>query len=204
MSAPYQALFQSGPDILEDPWPIICAAHHTMDEWEIHLLESNTREAYKLAFRAEMLYNKIVILSPTRFKQARGPYADLLILEHALHYASTMFALVRPENAHIHTSYDLLRTVFVVETSLEIMGKHACMSNESPPPSPHISGSDIRIPTLPVRSASDRLPSCIMTLQLLRQVLPVLGSKYGREGGFTDLYTQLEGRMESLRARIGS
>ncbi|KAL8869160.1 MAG: hypothetical protein Q9174_004478, partial [Haloplaca sp. 1 TL-2023] len=50
VSAPYQALFQSGPAILEDPWPIIGGAHHTMDEWETHLLESNLQEAYKLAF----------------------------------------------------------------------------------------------------------------------------------------------------------
>lgn len=176
----------------------------SMEEWESKLRQSNLQKAFQLSFRTEMLYIKIVLLSPFRLQQPLEDYGDLLIFEHGVDYARTLSALINDRvNASICTSYDLLRTIFVAKRFLDVLGNRAdeiCNSDSSSHP-PRISGSNINLPHLPMTSGHERLGLGIETLQVLDSIGHGLGKKYGTQPAWRALKPRLDRLLVTLQAR---
>lgn len=207
VSPAYQSLFQSGPDSVHSPWPTICAACHAIDEWYTHLQETSIQTSFKLCFQAEMLYTKILLLSPSRRQKPLEDYGQLLLLEHAIAYSQITSAFIKDHtNRFLWTSYDLSRTIFVAQRTLEIFETFpkACFSNPSPQPPRPLPKADHRIPPLLERNGQKRLHVGIETLRLLDGIVRVLARKYGVPSSWRDLKLRFE-RMEAmLRARAAT
>ncbi|KAL9601538.1 MAG: hypothetical protein Q9179_002834 [Wetmoreana sp. 5 TL-2023] len=202
-SAPYQLLFRSGPDILQKPWPVICAAHQAFSEWESQLHQAKVQGPFKLSFRSEMLYTKILLLSPTRLKQQIEDYGQLRIFDHAVAYSRTLSALVNDRaKATICTSYDILRTIFVVQRLLEVCEQHAgiCFGDCIPHP-PHVSESKHSLPLLTARTGRERRSLAIEALQLLDGIVRILGKKYGISNAWRELEPRVHTMQTSLQDR---
>ncbi|KAL9581245.1 MAG: hypothetical protein Q9212_004007 [Teloschistes hypoglaucus] len=207
VSPAYQSLFQSGPDSVHDPWPTICAAYHEIDEWYSHLQKTSIQNQLKLCFQQEMLYTKILLLSPSRRQKPLEDYGQLLILEHAIAYSQIMSTFIKdPTNRFLWTSYDLSRTLFVAQKTLEVFENFPkiCFSNPSPQPPRHLPKAEHRIPPLPERNGRERLHLGIETLRLLDGIVRVLARKYGVPSSWRNLKRRFE-RMETmLRARAAT
>ncbi|KAL8701523.1 MAG: hypothetical protein Q9224_000461 [Gallowayella concinna] len=203
-SVAYQSLFLSGPDALLDPYPAICAAHLEMDKWNDELHQIRMPDESKLSFRCEMLYNKILLLSPFRLERPLEDYGQLLILEHAIGYSHTISSLVRNHiHATICTSYDLLRTIFVVQKFVHVLAEYEDLffNVDLPLPSyPSISGSAI-FPSLHIEDGHKRLRMAVESLHLLDNVLRTLGRRYGTSNAWIDARRAIERIQNTLRAR---
>ncbi|KAL8661135.1 MAG: hypothetical protein Q9202_005850 [Teloschistes flavicans] len=207
VSPAYQSLFQSGPDRVHDPWPTICAACHAMDEWYLHLQETSIQNSFKLSFHLEMLYLKILLLSPFRLPRPLEDYGQWLILEHSIAYSQILSTFIKdPTNRSLWTSCDLSRTIFVAQRTLEIFESfpEVCFSNPSPQPPRQLSKAEHRIPSLPERNGRERLHLGIETLRLLDSIVRVLARNYGVPSSWKDIKPRFE-RMEAmLQARDGT
>lgn len=201
-SIPYLTLFQSGPDALHNPWPTLCSAHLALDKWERDLCQTNLQEAHKSLFRSEMLYIKIVLLSPSRLSRPLEDYGQLLIFEHALRYAQIMSSLAEDHvNAAECTSYDLLRTMFVAQRLVKVLTSHGelCFS-DSVSTVPRISAST-DLPRLTILTGRERLSLAVTTLSTLDVVIRGLGRRYGIPNAWTEYKPQFDRVYTSLDAR---
>ncbi|KAL8803457.1 MAG: hypothetical protein Q9182_003154 [Xanthomendoza sp. 2 TL-2023] len=203
-SVAYHSLFLAGPDALLDPWPMICSAYLEMDKWNDELHQIPIPDSTKLSFRSEMLYNKILLLSPFRLERPLEDYGQLLVLEHAIGYSHTISPLVNNNtNASICTTYDLLRTVFVAQKFVQALAEYEdlCFRVDLPPPSyPTISGATT-FPALHVEDGHKRLRMTVESLHLLDNVLRILGRRYGTSNTWIDARLAIERMQNSLRAR---
>ncbi|KAI4107163.1 MAG: hypothetical protein L6R37_001740 [Teloschistes peruensis] len=202
-----QSLFQSGPDSVHDPWPSICAAYHAIDDWHSHLQETSIQNSFKLCFQPEVLYTKILLLSPSRLQKPLEDYGQLLILEHSIAYSQIMSTFIKDHtNRSLWTSYDLSRTVFVAQRTLEIFENFpkVCFSNPSPQPPQQSPKTEHRIPPLAVRNGRERLYSGIETLRLLDGIVRVLARKYGVPSLWRELKLRFERMETTLRARAAT
>ncbi|KAL8691979.1 MAG: hypothetical protein Q9218_002903 [Villophora microphyllina] len=204
VSSPYQSLFESGPDCLQNPWPTICAAYQAIDEWCSSLHKTTIEESFKLSFQPEMLYLRTLLLSPFRLQRPLEDYGQLLILEHAVAYSQSLYTLTNDRvNKILCTSYDLSRTVFVAKRLLDIFETYAdtCFSDASAQPPERISQSTNHTPLLPTRNGRERLQLGIETLRLLDKIVCVLGIKYGVPNSWRNMKPRFEKMEALLRAR---
>ncbi|KAL8717647.1 MAG: hypothetical protein Q9225_005120 [Loekoesia sp. 1 TL-2023] len=203
-SMSYHSLFQSGPDVLHDPWPTLCSAHLALDEWERDLCRMNLQEAHKSLFRSEILYIKIVLLSPSRLSCPLEDYGQLLIFEHALRYTQIISSLVEDRaNAAACTSYDLLRTIFVAQRFVEVLARHGelCFS-DLVPPVPRASASALTdLPCLSTLAGRERLSLGVTTFSMLDIAIQNLGRRYGIPSAWAEFKPQFDGVYASLDAR---
>ncbi|KAL8839402.1 MAG: hypothetical protein Q9170_001741 [Blastenia crenularia] len=202
VSMPYLSLFHSGPNILKDPWPDLCSAHLTLDAWESNLDQDRLQETQKSLFRAEMLYIKILLLSPARLPCPIEDYGQLLTFEHASHYSQLMSSLVEDGvNAAMCTSYDLLRTIFVARTIVIVIAslEDVCFS-DAMPSTPKTSAST-GFPRLTAFSGRDRLGLAIRMFSMLDKVITALGKRYGVPKTWTELKPQFDQVYAALGVR---
>ncbi|KAL8995126.1 MAG: hypothetical protein Q9188_006886, partial [Gyalolechia gomerana] len=184
-SDPYLSLYQSGPDVLHDPWPTLCSAHLALDEWEHRLCRTDVQETQKSLLRTEMLYIKMVLLSPTRLSRPLEEYGQLLIFDHAYQYSQLMSLLVKDGiNVARCTSYDLLRTTFVAQTIVGVLANYEdlCCGEVMPSTPETLASTDL--PRLTAFSGCERLVLAITMLSMLDGVVQKLSGKYGWPGAW--------------------
>ena len=202
-SSAYFSLFQSGPDVFNDPWPTICVAHQALDEWERNLRQTNIQEAQKSLFRSEMLYIKIVLLSPPRLGRPLEDYGQLLIFEHANQFAQITSSLVDDRvDAAICTSYDLRRSIFVIERLTEVLIKYenVCFGDLMPA-LPQTSAST-NLPRPSASNSQERLVSSVTGLSMLEEVIRTLGRRYGVPKSWLDLKPRFNEAYATLSTRL--
>lgn len=201
-SEPYLALYQSGPDVLNDPWPSLCSAHLALDEWNRQLNQTYLQETQKSLFRTEMLYIKLVLLSPVRLGRPIEGYGQLLIFDHAFQYSQLMSSLVQDNiNSAIFTSYDMLRTTFVAQTVLGVFASHEdfCFGDEVPSAPEMSSSTDL--PPLMALNGRERLFLAIRMLSMLDGVVQKLSRKYGWSHAWIALKPHFDRVYAMLNAR---
>ncbi|KAL8950696.1 MAG: hypothetical protein Q9222_003282 [Ikaeria aurantiellina] len=202
-SKAYQTLFRSGPEPLQDPWPTLYAAFQDIAEWEDKLHSSTLQQAIKLLLRSEASYIKILLLSPPRLQQPLEDYGQLLLVEYAFQFAGTLASLVKDQvNVSLCTSYDLLRTLFVIQRSVDVLSDHTelCFAESLPRP-PSVLTSMSNPPPLPVRREPESLSLATSSLTSLDEIIHVLGSKYGISDAWMQAKASLEKMQTTLRIR---
>lgn len=204
-SEPYMALFQSSLEILRDPWPTLCSAHLALDRWEQDLRQTRLREATKSLFRAEMLYIKIVLLSPSRLERPLEDYGQSLIFEHAVQYSQILSSLIKDRvDASLCTSYDLLRTILIAQRFVEILTRYGeSFFRDSMPPLPKTS-VPTNFPLLTSYPGRERLALAVEACSLLENAIGILGRRYGTPKAWMDFRPRFDRVFTSLRSRIGS
>lgn len=204
-SPAYMALFQSGYDVLRNLWPTLTSADQALHEWEHSLRDTDLPTATKSIFHAEMLYIKIVLLSPSRLKRPLEDYGQRLIFDHAVQYSQTISSLVEDHvNASLCTSYDLLRTIFVARTTVEVVTRCEDICFRSAPPPIPVSLITAQVPPLSGYSGRERLALAIRAFSLLDKVIGTLGRRYRVPKSWTHFRTRFDGVHANLRSRIAA
>lgn len=201
-SEAYLALYQSGPDALDNPWPSLCFAHLLLKEWEDQLYQTNMRETQKALLRTEMLYIKIVLLSPARLSHPLEGYGQLLIFDHAFQYSQLMSSLVQDDiNTAKFTFYDMLRTTFVAQTIINVFASHedVCFGDTTPSTPRTSSSSDL--PPLMALNGRARLFLAIKMLSMLDGVVQKLTRKYGLSDAWIGVKPRFDRVYAALNAR---
>ena len=203
-SSYYQSLFQSGPKPLENPWPTICAAQLDLDHSAQLMHASNAQGNIKLLFRSDILYTRVLLLSPPRLAIPLVDYGQMLVLEYAIAYAHTTSALTSdPVNIALCSSYDLLRAYYVAQRLIDVLTNYssACASDILPT-APTAKGP-IALPPLTIRRGRERTVAAIEGMQLLDSTIRGLGKKYGFPRSWIDFKLKADSVLATLRARAG-
>ncbi|KAL8940985.1 MAG: hypothetical protein Q9216_002504 [Gyalolechia sp. 2 TL-2023] len=204
-SGPYLSLYQSGPDIINDPWPTLCSAHLALNKWERQLFMTDVQGTQKCLLRTEMLYIKVVLLSPARLSRPLEEYGQLLIFDHAYHYSQIMSSLVTDGvTAARCSSYDLLRTTFVAQTIVGVLADYEDLCFSDTMPSPPETPDSTVIPPLVVFSGRERLGLAITMLSMLDRIVQELSRKYGLPSAWISLKPHFNRVSATLNARRAS
>jgi len=132
----YMDLFQSGRDPWQDPYPYIWNKYNRMTEWFQEMPQS-TLPALKSFAELELLYSYVYILSPSPRIPHIQEYAQRLIFEHCIAYATNLLELLsKPPNTTkpIVTFYDAMRAYMTGRQFVDVLSRNIdVMLNPIPP-----------------------------------------------------------------------
>ena len=134
----YMDLFQSGRDQWTDPYPYIWKTYAEMTSWYQEIPTSvlpSTRNFFEL----ELLYSYVYILSPSPRIPHIHEYAQRLIFEHCIAYATNMLALIsKPSSATKPpiTFYDAMRAYMTGRQFVDVLARNLDRILDPIPPIP--------------------------------------------------------------------
>ncbi|KAF1964063.1 hypothetical protein BU23DRAFT_494051 [Bimuria novae-zelandiae CBS 107.79] len=139
----YMDLFQSGREPWLDPYPYIWNMYNRMTEW-FQSMSQSTLPALKSCFELELLYSYVYILSPSsRVPHIQG-YAQRLIFEHCIAYASSLLANLNktsPTTKPPVTFYDAMRAYMTGRQFVDVLSRNMDTILDPIPPTPPASAS---------------------------------------------------------------
>lgn len=179
-SSCYQELFQSGRQPTEGSWQSVWAALRDMHEW-YQSLPAGIQEPVKIAFKSEMLFSSIVILSPSEKIHSVPEYAEALIFEYAVDYAGSMQSGCDGTGKYAFYTYlDALRASYIGQRLLEILlSKHNRALDAGTPSSPQPSSGILLPPPVPNRRSDEKVDRARRGIEQLTGVLEFLGRRFG-------------------------
>lgn len=122
----YMDLFQSGREPWQDPYPFIWKQYARMSDWFQDMPQS-TLPAIKSFFELELLYSYVYMLSPSPRIPHIHEYAQRLIFEHCISYATSVSALLnRPSNTTKPpiTFYDAMRAYMTGRQFIDVLSRN--------------------------------------------------------------------------------
>jgi hypothetical protein len=131
-------LFQSGRDPWQDPYPYIWKQYAKMSEWFQDMPQS-TLPAVRSFFELELLYSYVYILSPSPRIPHIHEYAQRLIFEHCIAYATNLLSLLnKPSNTTkpLVTFYDAMRAYMTGRQFVDVLSRNIDLILDPRPPSP--------------------------------------------------------------------
>ncbi|KAF1846417.1 Zn(II)2Cys6 cluster transcripitional activator [Cucurbitaria berberidis CBS 394.84] len=134
----YMDLFQSGREPWQDPYPYIWKHYKRMAEWFQDMPQS-TLPAIKSFFELELLYSYVYILSPSPRIPHIHEYAQRLIFEHCISYATNLLSLLhKPSNITKPpvTFYDAMRAYMTGRQFVDVLSRNMDMILDPRPPIP--------------------------------------------------------------------
>lgn len=134
----YMDLFQSGREPWQDPYPYIWKMYNRMTEWFQDMSQS-TLPALKAFFELELLYSYVYILSPSPRIPHVQDYAQRLIFEHCIAYATNLLAqLSKPSNTTKPpvTFYDAMRAYMTGRQFVDVLSRNLDVILNPVPPVP--------------------------------------------------------------------
>lgn len=152
-------LFQSGRDAWQDPYPYIWKMYHRMTEWFQEMSQS-TLPALKTFFELELLYSYVYILSPSSRVPRIQDYAQRLIFEHCIAYATNLLAQISKASNTTKppvTFYDAMRAYMTGRQFVDVLSRNIEVildPNPPTPPAPSAPPSSSEDPLAPAASAS--------------------------------------------------
>ena len=176
LSGWYQSLLYSNPSALVEPWLSRCEALVNMQEWCSHLPISLPLQHL---FRSEILYSSILLIWPQGSLASVCPYGRALVFQYAIDYADTTWKMLTFSNATFCTSLDILRAFFVGQRLLGTVQKDSPIFHRAPPQLPPIRHDMVQPPSLIERDPAASIENAIQSIQLLSQILRLLGQKFG-------------------------
>lgn len=179
-SSCYQELFQSGRLPTEGSWQSVWAALRDMHEW-YQSLPAGIQEPVKIAFRSEMLFCSIVILSPSEKIHSIPEYAEALIFEYAVDYAGSMQSGCDGTGKYAFYTYlDALRASYIGQRLLEVLqSKQNRALDAGTPISPQTSSGTLLPPPVPNRRSDEKIDRARSGIEQLTGVLGFLGRRFG-------------------------
>jgi hypothetical protein len=132
----YMDLFQSGRDPWKDPYPYIWKTYARMTEW-FDEMPQNILPSSKAFFELELLYSYVYILSPSPRIPHIREYAQRLIFEHCIAYATNLLALLStPSNTTKPpvTFYDAMRAYMTGRQFVDVLSRNLDVILDPTPP----------------------------------------------------------------------
>jgi hypothetical protein len=134
----YMDLFHSGREPWQDPYPYIWKQYARMADW-FNDMPQSTLPAIRSFFELELLYSYVYILSPSPRIPHIHEYAQRLIFEHCIAYATNLLALLnKPSNTTKPpvTFYDAMRAYMTGRQFVDVLTRNMDMILDPRPPSP--------------------------------------------------------------------
>ncbi|KAF2129219.1 hypothetical protein P153DRAFT_375751 [Dothidotthia symphoricarpi CBS 119687] len=135
----YMDLFQSGRKPWPDPYPYIWKQYARMSEW-FQDIPQRMLPAVKSCFELELFYSYVYILSPSPRIPHIHEYAQRLIFEHCIAYATNLLFLINtPTNSTkpSPTFYDAMRAYMTGRQFVDVLSRNMdAMLSPHPPASP--------------------------------------------------------------------
>ncbi|KAF2029689.1 hypothetical protein EK21DRAFT_67298 [Setomelanomma holmii] len=134
----YMDLFQSGREPWQDPYPYIWRQYARMSDWFQDMPQS-TLPAIRSFFELELLYSYVYILSPSPRIPHIHEYAQRLIFEHCISYATNLLSLLnRPSNTTKPpvTFYDAMRAYMTGRQFVDVLSRNMDVILDPRPPTP--------------------------------------------------------------------
>ena len=209
-SSCYQELFQSGRQPSEGSLRFVWATLRDLHEW-YQGLPAGIQEPVKIAFRSEMLYTSIVILSPSEKIHSISEYAEALIFEYAVDYAGLMRSVCGGTGKYAFCTYlDALRASFIGRRLLNVLqSKQSRALDAGTVSSPQPPSGTLLPPPLPNRRSDENLDRARTAIDQLTDVLEFLGRRFGYTGLCEDFRTEARDigmvfSAENLGSGLGS
>jgi hypothetical protein len=134
----YMDLFHSGREQWHDPYPYIWKQYTRMTQW-FNDMPQSTLPSVRSFFELELLYSYVYILSPSPRIPRIHEYAQRLIFEHCIAYAtnlcsvlSTPFNTTKPPV----TFYDAMRAYMTGRQFVDVLSRNIDMILDPRPPTP--------------------------------------------------------------------
>ncbi|OCK84045.1 hypothetical protein K432DRAFT_401500 [Lepidopterella palustris CBS 459.81] len=134
----YMDLFQSGRDAWVDPYPYIWRTYSDMTSW-FQNMPSTALPSTKAFFELELLYSYVYILSPSPRIPRINEYAQRLIFEHCIAYATNLLALIsKPSNTTKPplTFHDAMRAYMTGRQFVDVLARNQDLILDPIPPTP--------------------------------------------------------------------
>ncbi|KAF2473540.1 uncharacterized protein BDR25DRAFT_386331 [Lindgomyces ingoldianus] len=134
----YMDLFQSGREPWRDPYPYIWKQYAKMTSW-FQEMPSSILPSTKTFFELELLYSYVYILSPSPRIPHIHEYAQRLIFEHCIAYATNLLALIsKPSNTTKPpvTFYDAMRAYMTGRQFVDVLSRNLDVILDPMPPTP--------------------------------------------------------------------
>lgn len=215
----YMDLFQSGRDPWKDPYPYVWKTYAKMTDW-FEEMPQNILPSSKAFFELELLYSYVYILSPSPRIPHIHEYAQRLIFEHCIAYATNLIALLStPSNTTKPpvTFYDAMRAYMTGRQFVDVLSRNLDVILNPTPPTPPASAptstsEDPLAPPTP--AAPPPFPSPILgdiqpTLQdpTTRAITAIndfttILSRFGLRFGFTHWRDRFQRESAALTAQL--
>lgn len=134
----YMDLFQSGREAWSDPYPYIWRTYDEMTSW-FQNMPATALPSTKAFFELELLYSYVYILSPSPRIPRICEYAQRLIFEHCIAYATNLLAvLAKPSNSTKPplTFYDAMRAYMTGRQFVDVLARNQDIILDPIPPTP--------------------------------------------------------------------
>jgi hypothetical protein len=131
-------LFHSGREPWQDPYPYIWKQYARMSEW-FQDMPQTTLPAVRSFFELELLYSYVYILSPSPRIPHIHEYAQRLIFEHCIAYATNLLSVLnKPSNTTKPpvTFYDAMRAYMTGRQFVDVLSRNLDMILDPRPPTP--------------------------------------------------------------------
>ncbi|KAL9613412.1 MAG: hypothetical protein Q9167_002060 [Letrouitia subvulpina] len=188
----YMKLFRSGSDSIQNIWPIICSATDGLRRWEEGHPQQLQPEAVKEMLQNEMLFTKILFLSPPGAAKRLPDYCQLLMLQYVTEYAVSLSSTTGNSDAAEFLSWvDALQALFVADVFFRLLEQHAVLIFADAVPDPPNVPQAGTVPPLQTRnSGQDKLIGALESCQLLDSAVEYLGTKFGYSQPFAEYRTK--------------
>ncbi|KAF1817404.1 hypothetical protein P152DRAFT_469844 [Eremomyces bilateralis CBS 781.70] len=137
----YTLFFQSGRTPMDNPYAHIWQTYHEMTAW-YDGLSPNIPTTVRQIFHLELLYSYVYLLSPSARCPAINSYAQRLIFEHCIAYASKIASIVatiqRDKKAALIplTFYDAMRVYMTGRQFIDVLARSPTELLNPIPPTP--------------------------------------------------------------------
>jgi hypothetical protein len=216
----YMDLFHSGREPWQDPYPYIWKQYARMSDW-FNDMPQSTLPAIRSFFELELLYSYVYILSPSPRIPHIHEYAQRLIFEHCIAYATNLLSLLnKPANTTKPpvTFYDAMRAYMTGRQFVDVLTRNMDMILDPRPPSPpaptasHLESDDplappaqtnpppFPVPLLPADQLTPLDPTT-RAITALNDFTSVL-SNFGLRFGFTHWRDRFQRESSALNAAL--
>lgn len=184
----YSDLFQSGRSEWEEPYPYIWAMCDEMKTW-FENVSPTTPPNMRAFFELDLLYSYVYVLSPSPRVPTIIPFAQTLIFEYCIRFATLMMQRTNDVNSAAPTTfYDAMRVYMTGRQFLDVLQQNMeGLLNGVNPPRPEIKANRKPPPALPQISVppgdSVQHFNTLRSITCIRQISECL-SRFGIRWGY--------------------
>lgn len=216
----YQTLFQSGRTPWNDPYKYIWQTYQAMTSW-FDNISASTLPAFKAFFELDLLYSYVYILSPSPRCPRISEYAQRLIYEHCVTYATKMLTFVNDPSKSsrpFFSFYDAMRTYMTGRQFVDVLARNQDFLLSNVIPRPHMnsfdSNPDINLDPLAQAGPKDSVappalpqPSVTPTNQSMRAITAIsdftsILSKFGLRFGYISWRDRFQRESSALLSQL--
>ncbi|MCJ1242227.1 hypothetical protein MMC14_010234 [Varicellaria rhodocarpa] len=175
----YQALFQSDPKALVEPWQSRCDGINDILNCSLDVSNVKLPPLQQL-FQSELLYSNILFIWPPKSLATVCPYGRALVFHNAIEYARTVWMMCTSPNTNLLNSLCLARSLFVGQRLLAVLRASSDpLASLISLQDPHIPPCRSILPKIVKTELAYKLEDAIRGIQWINEVLEALSGRFG-------------------------